>query len=210
MTEDFMNIVKTEYKRWYKLREAAVNNKNEMLKREIEKNKAIRELLNDENVLKFARLINYHIVEILPNDGKPLTMDNALRDFLSINMDSIIWDREELENDKYQVLCYIGFNIFSFVYDYQNENTELNLNYSDIYWSLQNRKLVLYQPTDYNEYDKNRDIFKKTHDIIYAPKGKDFLDRETFYSMQAEYVDMALKEGQQAAKNMILTKYGKE
>ena len=210
MTEDFMDIVKSEYGRWYDLKKKAVEKQNELLKREIEKNKAIRELLNDENVLKFARLTNFHLVEILPNDGKPLTMDNALRDFLSINMDIIEWDRKDLENDKYQVLCYVGFNIFSFVYERWSQNLVLNLSYKDIYWSLQNRELVLYQPTDIDEKGKNREKFRKTHNIIYAPEGKDFYDKETFYDIQAEYVDMALKEGQEKAKSMILSKYGRE
>ena len=56
----------------------------------------------------------------------------------------------------------------------------------------------------------SKNKFKNKYDIIYAPEGKSFSDKDTFYDIQAEYVEEAIKTDQNSARKMILSKYGRK
>ena len=52
-------------------------------------------------------------------------------------------------------------------------------------------------------------IIDNSDKIIYAPYGKSFRNKDTFYEIQSEYLEEALKTNQRKAKKLMLSKYGK-
>ncbi len=46
--------------------------------------------------------------------------------------------------------------------------------------------------------------------IIYPPKGESFRNLDTFYRVQAEYVEESLRTNQEEAKVLVLQRYGRK
>ena len=201
MTEEFMKIVKKHFEFHKNLHADVVRMQKTSLDNQIERYNTIHELLKDEKVREFADLISYK--------EKPVTEEYigpfyTMKDFLIQNMTGFEWTLDDLKKDKYPIYCYVGLK----------QPIVKNLigkkaSYYDIYWSLQRKGLVFASPNDLECYGTNREEFKKTHDIIYTPEGKSFYDSNTFYEVQAEYVEEALRTNQEEAKKLILSKYGR-
>ena len=143
------------------------------------------------------------VADYFKKQNSKVEFDNSLRAYLKNCMSD--WIYEDLDDDKYPIYCYVGFKK-PLLYNMVGRKNV----YQDIYWSLQSKGLVVAAPTD-NVFNGNRrEEFKKTHDIIYAPKGKSFYDYDTFYGIQAEYIEEALRTNQEEAKKLILSKYGRK
>ncbi len=202
MTEDFIEIVTKEYEKWRKGQEEytkVVNKKIELENKKIEK---IQKLLQDKKVKEFAEEIGYE--ERLPR--KYLTLENSLYDFLKNQMSSIEWSKKELKQDKYPIYCFLKS-----VQPLYSTRTGKEINgYDDLYWNLQQCGYS-FGPSDNKENGTKREEFiaKNIDNIIYPPKGKNFWDKETFYKVQTEFVEEALKTNQKEAKKLILAKYGR-
>ena len=199
MTEDFIEYVRNNYPKWRAIKSQNIDNYNEELKKELEKEKEILELLKDENVKRFSEIIGYKY-----NPIKRDYLDNGLGLYDYLYQGT--WESlpSELNEDKYPIYCYVGFKeplkgIRGYIF-----------HYDDLYWNLQQRGYIFAHPSDTSKNGKNREKFKNTHDIIYAPEGKNFYDKEFFCKLQSEYMEVALEEGQEEARSMILSKYGRK
>ena len=192
MTEDFMKIVQNERDNWIIAKENASKKYNLKLKQEIDNYNIIHELMDDKKVKEFAKLINYKNMPIVRTY---LPEKYTLYDYLSCEMSKMEWTGYELSRDKYPIFCYLKtIDDVQVLLDGNKISNQL-----DIYYNLQQKGF---------EYIKPSNI--KLCDVIYAPDGKSFMDDETFYSIQTEYVQTALESNQNEAKKLILSKYNKK
>jgi len=203
MTEKFIRLVKEEYKDWAITQEKHINEKNHEIELKIIEWERIHSLLQDEKVKEFAKAINY-IEKISP--PKLLTLENSLYDFIKRYMSSIEWSKKELEQDKYPIYCFLK----SQEPIYSARTGAKICGFKDLYWNLQ-QPGYSFGPSDSTINGKNREAFKKKNieNIIYAPEGESFGNKEAFYKVQTEFVEETLKTNQGEAKKLILAKYGR-
>ncbi len=204
MRESIMNYIKEEYPKWHEKQKKFIAEYNKRQALEEEKNNEIKELLKDINVKRFAELINYK--EDNEKENNIIISKNPLFDFLSLNSQKFPWNESSLEKDNYPIYCFIASHG-----PIKCDRTGKKLcNYVDEYWDLQHPTYA-FGPEDITSIGKRRESFKKKneHNIIYPLPGESFTNKDFFYQVQTEYVDIALTEGQEKAKEYILNKYKK-
>lgn len=202
MIEEIIRLIKQEYPIWRRRKNKEVEQTNQKIKEEIELYNRIHDLLQNEKVKEFAETIGY-------KEKKPCSyveLKDSLYDFLSCYMIGIDWDSRMLKRDKYPIYCFIE----SRDPIYSARTGKRIANYHDIYWDLQRRGNSI-TCSDSNENGQKREKFriKNVDNIIYPPEGESFTNSETFYRIQTEYVEEALKTNQANAKKLLLQKYGK-
>ena len=203
MTEDFIRVVKEEYEWWAKEQKNYINEENRKIKLEADKWEKIHSLLQNQKVREFAKHINY-IEKLSP--PKPLTLENSMYDFIKRRMSHIDWPKKVLEQDEYPIYCFIR----SQKPVYSARTGTRMCDFEDLYWNLQ-QPGYSFGPSDYEEGGTNREEFRKknTKNIIYPLKGESFANEETFYKVQTEFVEEALRTNQSEAKKLIIAKYGR-
>lgn len=132
-----------------------------------------------------------------------IILESPLYEFLREVMSKYNWSEEDLIKDKYPLYCFIDFRVLA---------CKDNYIYEDNYWSLQQADFTFGPVDNKKEGTKNREkfIMNNSDKIIYAPYGKSFKDKDTFYDIQSEYVEEALKTNQKNARKLILSKYGRK
>lgn len=203
MTEDFINIVKEEYNSWCEREKEKISNENQIIKEEIEIQNKIHRLLQDEKVREFARYIGYDEKKGYNN----LALNNSLYNFLKKRMSCIEWEKNILKYDKYPIYCFLK----SEKPIYNRGSGKRLSGFDDLYWNLQ-RRGNSFGPSDFKANGKNREKFriKNINNIIYPPENESFFDVETFYRIQTEFVEEALRTNQGEAKKLMLQKYGRK
>ncbi len=191
MTDKFMKYVKNNFEDWKKIEEERVKKHNAELQKKIDIHNRIHELLKEKDVEEFSKLIGYEEKKVY---GEFENNDNLLFKFLRNHENCPKWTMEELMKDKYLVLCNM-FNVAE-INAYCSLQDPLNH-----FWIGDNKKCD-------NKWEKF--IESNKDKIIYAPNGKIFLYFGNVYSVQAEYVEEALKTNQENAKKLILSKYGRK
>ncbi len=201
MTDDFIEIVKKEYTNWSENEKNRIDEENQRIKEKIEIYKKIHQLLQDEKVKEFADYIGY----VENKNCGYISLKNTLEYFLRYYMTKYTWSDKALKNDKYPIYCF--YKSQDPLYSCHGNKL---CNYEDLYWNLQ-EKGYSFGPSDLTKDGKNREKFriKNINNIIYPPEGESFVDANTFYRIQAEFVEEALRTDQATAKQLIIQKYGR-
>ncbi len=177
-------------------------NTNKQIQEQIEVLKKIKTLLQDEKVREFANCIGY------TEKGFPeyVKLEDTLYDFLKNIMSFDIWSEKALKEDQYPIYCFLQSE--KPIYTASDKKMS---DFKDLYWNLQ-KAGYSFGPSDSKENGKNRERFrmKNIDNIIYPPEGESFMNSQTFYKVQAEYVEETLRTNQREAKTLIIQKYGKQ
>ena len=197
MTDYYFKYVMREYPLWYEEHKNDIVEKNEQIRIKNENIKKLSFLLQDAMVSEFAKTIGYKLEE----PSNYLDEADLLNIFLQKHFS--FYDYRKVKRDKYPIFCYIGFEKIDF--------GRIGIYYEDLYINLQQYKSN-FIIGDKRENGKNREGFinKNIDNIIYAPEGESFNDRETYYRIKTEFFREALRtNSQEEAHKMLVQKYGR-
>ena len=159
-----------------------------------------------EKMKKNLNLMNDNKNEF--NIDNSLINSNLLEDYLKTHRLFMLYlgITNNLKEDEFQIYCYLKSEKTT----PRKRTIKRISNYTDFYWNLQIPGLS-FGPSDFFPFGKNREKFKQENKdkIIYPPEGKSFEDENTFFKVQAEFIEETLRTNQEQAKKLILQKYRK-